>query len=109
MSYNFLLSCFNSHVKNTKKFTLTVITDLKIRVAVPMQDGIVMRGCMWHGGCRRWDWTVLTFRVGGEVKCHHAVGRASRIIAGDIELRSREGDDVLRNYARVKLREQWLM
>jgi len=103
------LSCLKSYVKNMKKFALTVVTYLEIRVAVPMQDGIVMRWCMRHGGCRRWDWAVLTFRIGGEVKCHHAVGWASRIVASDIELRSREGDDVLRNYARVKLKEQWLI
>lgn len=92
-----------------KKLVLTVVANFEIRVAIPMQDGIVMRRCMRHGGCRRWDWAVLTFRVGSEVECHHAVGWASRIIAGDVELRSREGHDVLRNYARVELREQWSM
>lgn len=71
-----------------------------------MEDRIVMCRRMWHSGCRSWYWAVLTFRVGGEVECHHAVGRASRIVAGDVELRSREGHDVLRNYASVELRKQ---
>lgn len=85
---------------------LTVVADLEVRVAVPVQDGIVMRRCMRHS--RRWGrhWAILTFRVGSEVECYHTVGRASGIVASNVELRSREGHDVLRNYARVKLRKQ---
>lgn len=90
-----------------EKFALTVVADLEIRVAVPVQDGVVMRRCVRHGRRRRRDWSILAFRVGGEVECHHAVGRAPGIVAGDVELRTREGDDVLRDHARVELREQW--
>lgn len=92
--------------KTNKDLRLTVVADLEVRVAVPVQDGIVMRRCMRHSWRRCRHWSILAFHIGGKVECYHTVGRASGILAGDVELRSREGHDVLRNYACVELRKQ---
>lgn len=85
---------------------LTVVADLEVRVTVPVQDGVVMGRCMRYSRRRCRHWTILAFHIGSEVKCYHTVGWTSGIVAGDVELRSREGHDVLRNYARVELRKQ---
>lgn len=66
----------------------------------------MMRRGVGDSGRRSWYRPVLTFRVRGEVQRDHAVRWASWIVAGDVELRSREGNHVLRDYARVELREQ---
>lgn len=86
---------------------LTVVADLEIRVAVPVEDGVVMSRGVGDSGRRRWYRPVLTFGVGGEVQRDHAVGWTPRVVAGDVELRSREGDHVLRNHAGVELRKQY--
>lgn len=65
----------------------------------------MMRRGVGDSGRRSWHRPVLTFGVCGEVQRDHAVRWASWIVAGDVELRSREGNHVLRDYARVELRE----
>lgn len=85
---------------------LTVVADLEIRVAVPVEDGVVMSRGVGNGGRRRWYRPVLAFRVRGEIQRDHAVRWTPWIVAGDVELRSRKGNHVLRDHAGVELRKQ---
>ena len=60
-------------------------------------------GYGWRRGGHR---AVLSPGVVREVEGDHAVGRTPRVVAGNVEFRAGKRDDVLRYYARVKLREK---
>jgi hypothetical protein len=82
---------------------LTVVAELEVRVAVPVEYGVVVGGSVGDCGGGRGHGSVLASGVVGEVEGDHAVGWAPGVVAGHVEFRAGKRDDVLRYDASMEL------